>query len=129
MRARFTALAWGKIAFIMATTHVDCLDHRADRDAWWAELAQAILGRRYDSLVVLAAAADGEVGEVTFAASALEAGVRVVHRERSQFVRQGGRWLYRGGTLQEALAEGPPTARPPAASRQRDDALGVRPER
>lgn len=103
MRARFTAFAWGKVSFLMRTTHPQHPDAVTDRDAWWMTLSQAVLEIRYDHLVVLDARERQDEAEVTFAASGLRGQERIVHREKSLFLRDGVAWRYRSGQFEEVV--------------------------
>jgi SEC-C motif-containing protein len=101
MRARFTAYAWGKISFLMRTTHSQHPDAIPNRDAWWLSLSQAVLEVRYDHLRILKTHEDQHQAEITFAASGLCGGERIIHRETSLFLREGMAWRYRSGDVQD----------------------------
>lgn len=89
MRSRYSAFAVGDAAHLLRTWHPstrpDGLD--LDDDVLWRHLAITDVerGGPFD-----------DEGVVAFEAVARVDGRRHVQRERSAFVREGGRWLYRG---------------------------------
>lgn len=97
MRSRFTAFARGHVEHLLRSWHSAT---RPARD----ELAGSLdPDRRWTRLVIHetegGGAADSE-GIVEFTAIAREAdGGKVRLRERSHFVREGGRWVYVDGDV------------------------------
>lgn len=85
MRSRYTAFAAGRADYLLATWDAATRPARLDLDS----------GRAWTGLTVLEAREDGDAGEVTFVAAYRTAGGRTgEQRERSAFVRLGGRWYY-----------------------------------
>jgi len=95
MRSRFTAYALGKADYLAATT---AAEERAKLDL--DELGRYVRSVKCISLKVLSTEAGGpgdEAGVVTFHAKLQINGRRMLHRERSRFVREEGRWAYVDG--------------------------------
>jgi SEC-C motif-containing protein len=93
MRSRYTAFTLGNSAYL-THTHTP-----APGDADPAELGRWAKSVHWLSLKILDAPADvDDAGEVTFACSYLERGVKVTLTERSRFARENGRWVYLDGT-------------------------------
>jgi SEC-C motif-containing protein len=95
MRSRFSAYALGRADYLAATT---AAAEREKLDV--EELARYCRAVRCISMKVLGTKAGGpgdETGEVVFHAKLLINGKRMLHWERSRFVREEGRWAYLDG--------------------------------
>ena len=95
MRSRFSAYALGRADSLAATT---AAAEREKLDV--EELARYCRAVRCISMKVLGTKAGGpgdETGEVVFHAKLLINGKRMLHWERSRFVREEGRWAYLDG--------------------------------
>ncbi|MDR3673070.1 MAG: YchJ family metal-binding protein [Holophaga sp.] len=95
MRSRFTAYAMGKADYLAATT---AAAEREKLDV--EELGRYCRAVRCISLKVLSTEGGGpldETGVVVFHAKLLINGKRMLHWERSRFVREEGRWAYLDG--------------------------------
>ena len=95
MRSRFSAYALRKADYLIATT---CEEERAKIDA--EELASYCRAVSCISLKIVKAEAGGAQdaeGTVLFHASLQINGKRMLHRERSRFRREEGRWVYVDG--------------------------------
>jgi len=90
MRSRYSAYALGKVDYIMATTHPDNPQFRADRAVWRAQIQQFSDRTRFVGLQILAA--EGDI--VTFHAILFEDESDISYTERSLFKQKDGRWLY-----------------------------------
>ena len=97
MRARYSAYVEGPIEFLGESLHPD---HRDDYDEAatrrWAARARW-LGLQIGNLV--AGGTEDEQGSVEFIARYREKGVIHAHRERSEFVKQQGRWYFVEGEV------------------------------
>ena len=104
VRARYTAYVLGKVRFLMDTTHPSSPYVRAERAAWRAELQDYCKRASFSGLEILAHEVDEARGEafVTFTVALTLDGRDAGFRERSRFVREGGRWLYASGDLDGA---------------------------
>jgi SEC-C motif-containing protein len=98
MRSRFSAYAAGNAAYLAATTAAgqrETLDMR--------EIKEYCRSLRCVGLEILGHQAGGpedSIGEVTFRAKLVLNGRRFLHRERSRFVREEGRWVYLDGDVE-----------------------------
>jgi SEC-C motif domain protein len=95
MRSRFTAYAMGRADYLIATT---AREEREKLDA--EELKRYCKVVKCISLRILgkeAGEAGDETGVVTFHAKLLINGRRLLHHEKSRFVREEGRWVYLDG--------------------------------
>lgn len=101
MRSRYVAFVRGEVEYLLATSHPAL--HGPDERR---TLERAVSDTRWLALrVVEAPEPSGDAGEVEFAAWFEGDPVGQLH-ERSRFVRQDGRWLYRSGTILPALRIG-----------------------
>lgn len=101
MRSRYTAFTLGNSAYL-TSTHTP-----APGDADPNELGRWAKSVHWLSLQILEAPADrGDEGEVKFACSYLERGVKVTLTEKSRFARVDGRWQYGDGTPPSGASEG-----------------------
>jgi SEC-C motif-containing protein len=95
MRSRFTAYSLARADYLAATT---AAEERAKLDV--PELARYCKAVRCISLQVLSTEAGGPedaAGVVVFHAKLLVNGKRMLHWEKSRFVREDGRWMYLDG--------------------------------
>lgn len=98
MRSRYTAFALGTPAAVDYLVETHHPDHRsADLRAGLSATVDAV--EAWVGLRVLEASSDGDRGTVEFKASYRVNGVRQELHERSQFVREGGRWRYTTGEI------------------------------
>ena len=98
MRSRYTAFALGTseaVAYLVAT------HHPAHRPPALAEgLRSSVAGvDAWEALEVRHAEANGDRGVVAFTATYRAGGARQELRERSEFVREDGRWFYTRGEV------------------------------
>jgi SEC-C motif-containing protein len=95
MRSRFSAYAMGRADYLAATT---APEEREKLDV--EELGRYCRAVKCISLRVLETEAGkpgDETGIVVFHAKLLINGKRMLHREKSRFVREEGRWVYLDG--------------------------------
>ena len=87
MRSRYTAFALGERDYLLASWHPDYRPQELslDRDIRWI------------GLEIFSAEQSGARATVEFEASMLVSGEVSAMRERSDFVREQGRWLYTRG--------------------------------
>ncbi len=96
MRSRYSAYALHKARYILDTTHPDGPHHRVDADAWRREVLAFCKSTRFDGLDVESVEDGAGVGFVSFVARLSQDGRPAPLRERSEFRRDTGRWLYYG---------------------------------
>jgi SEC-C motif-containing protein len=93
MRSRYTAYARREVDYLI-DTHLPHDEARRSGILAWAERA-AFVG--LEVLETVAGQPEDETGVVEFIAHTQEGGREQHHRERSRFVRQGGRWYFIDG--------------------------------
>jgi SEC-C motif-containing protein len=95
MRSRFTAYSLGRADYLAATT---CAEERAKLDI--DELSKYCRAVKCISLRILeteGGGKDDETGIVLFHAKLMINGKRMLHREKSRFIREDGKWAYVDG--------------------------------
>ena len=95
MRSRFTAYAMGRADYLAATT---CAQARAELDV--EELGRYCRAVKCISLRILSTELGGpgdETAIVTFHAKLMINGKRMLHAEKSRFIREEGHWRYVDG--------------------------------
>ena len=97
MRSRYAAYALGKVDYVLTTTDPDGPQFERDAAAWRASVAAFSAGTQFLGLTVLATAATGDVGEVTFHVRLTQAGRDASFGETSRFTLRAGRWFYHSG--------------------------------
>ena len=95
MRSRFTAYSMARADYLAATT---CAEERAKLDV--EELGRYCRAVKCISLRVTETEAGGkgdETGIVVFQAKLQINGKRMLHKEKSRFIREDGKWAYVDG--------------------------------
>lgn len=101
MRSRYAAFCKAEIDYLLATSHPAL--HASDERA---ALERACRGPRWLALRILDAPPfTGDAGEVEFLAFHEGSPVGQLH-ERSRFVRENGRWIYRSGRILSNISIG-----------------------
>lgn len=96
MRSRYTAFVRGDMAYI-DRTHAQEMRGTAERSAA-KETLNGFEWVRLDVLDTVSGGTGDETGIVEFAAHYKQNGVFGIHRERSNFRRDEGEWVYVDGT-------------------------------
>jgi SEC-C motif-containing protein len=105
MRSRYTAFATGALDHIERTY---AADRRAEFDhASTEETAQPIQWLGLQIIDTALGGATDQTGTVEFAARYRKDGKVLVHRERSNFVRENDHWVYADGHVTAAVAPKP----------------------
>jgi SEC-C motif-containing protein len=97
MRSRYSAYALGLTAYIIETTHKDNISFCSDRQSWIADLDRFCLETRFDGLKILQVEEGAESPTVSFTAYLRQGQADASFSEKSTFIREGERWLYRSG--------------------------------
>jgi SEC-C motif-containing protein len=98
MRSRYTAYSLGRVGHLMSTVHPESPHHRADREAWAADLRQWCETARFLGLQVESSASEGPVGRVRYYARVQVGDRDASFGEDSRFLLLGGRWVWLDGT-------------------------------
>lgn len=102
MRSRYSAYALGLIDYIVITTHPEHADCSLDAEQWKRELHHFCQETRFDGLKVLDFTAGDEVSYVTFTAYVRQFNRDVSFTEKSLFIKENGKWLYKSGEVTPA---------------------------
>ena len=99
MRSRYSAYAKGLSKYIMDTTHKDNPSYKSDLNLWSEEILSFSKDTDFRDLKVISSAKDKNVGEVIFQAILFQNDKNVSFQEKSQFVCENGKWLYKNGEV------------------------------
>ncbi len=100
MRSRFCAYALGLADYIIDTTHATHAGYNQDRAAWKRDIEQFSNMTKFDSLKIVEFI-DGEAdASVTFTAYLRQGTGDASFTEKSAFVKESGKWLYKSGEVE-----------------------------
>lgn len=99
MRSRYSAYALGLSNYIIATTHPANPAYEQNRDTWKKGIEEFSKNITFAGLTIEATEDKNNEGTVTFYARLLESGKDVSFREKSQFEKVNGKWLYKSGQM------------------------------
>jgi SEC-C motif domain protein len=102
MRSRYCAYAKNLPDYIISTTHRHNPGFQSDFEKWKNELAQFSRETRFDALQILAFVHGENEASVTFTATLTQGDHDASFTEKSQFVKESGRWLYKSGEVSHA---------------------------
>ncbi|MFZ4772445.1 MAG: YchJ family protein [Chlamydiia bacterium] len=97
MRSRYSAYALNLPDYIVATTHPSNRDYSADIISWVHSISAFSAKTTFQKLEILAFQDSGLDATVTFTAHLLQNGHDATFTEKSTFVKDHNRWLYRSG--------------------------------
>ncbi len=106
MRSRYSAFCLGQIEYLLATRHPD---QRQPNDR--ADLMRTLSRTKWVRLQILATrrgTTEDDSGQVEFVATYEEGGAAGQLHERSDFVKENGRWFYHSGQTEKL----PPPPKP-----------------
>lgn len=99
MRSRYSAYVKKEIGYILTSLHPD---HRSDYDEKstreWAESAEWL---NFKILDTKKGGPEDQEGQVEFAVTFTEQGIKREHHELSSFKKQGGNWYFTEGKTQQ----------------------------
>jgi len=98
MRSRYSAYAFGKIDYIIQTTHPQNPRYETNKKKWREELLRFSRGTEFVKLEIEGFGDDW----VAFTAHLKQQGNPIVLREKSHFAKLNGKWLYLSGELPKA---------------------------
>jgi SEC-C motif-containing protein len=99
MRSRYCAYALDLADYIIESTHRDNEHYKPDHDGWRHELHQFSASAKFDGLKILEFVNGETTASVTFAAAIRIGNTDASFTERSTFVKENDRWLYRSGEI------------------------------
>jgi SEC-C motif-containing protein len=97
MKARYSAYAVGDANFVMDTTHPLNSEFQPDRDLWARALQGYCRATQFTALTIREFVDGDARASVTFHATMQQGSDDLSFAERSTFVREDDRWLYRDG--------------------------------
>lgn len=97
MRSRYCAYALGKVEYLIDTTHKKSSTRSPNTGKWSAELLEFCKTTSFDGLEILDFADGKKTATVTFTARLTQAGRDGSFTEKSDFVKENGRWFYKDG--------------------------------
>lgn len=91
MRSRYSAYALSLVDYIIETTHPSSSHYEKDLALWKSRLLSFCKATAFKGLTILG---HQEEGEVSFVAHLMQGDKDVSFQERSQFIKDNGRWYY-----------------------------------
>lgn len=101
MRSRYSAYALHLVDYVIDTTHPDNPQYMSDRVAWRRELEAFANGTQFIFLKIFDFTDGDKIAYVTFNASLLFRGRDASFTEKSTFLKEGDRWLYKFGEVSD----------------------------
>lgn len=97
MRSRYCAYALNLVDYLVETTHPKHPQYEPDTDAWKQELREFHESTKFEGLDILEFVDGDKEAYVAFNAKLKQQGRDASFCERSKFVKEADRWLYRSG--------------------------------
>ncbi|NGX39934.1 MAG: hypothetical protein KR126chlam1_01274 [Chlamydiae bacterium] len=97
MRSRYSAYALQLPEYIMDTTHPENPTYLEDRSPWQIEILKFCKETTFTGLDILSTENRDDEAFVTFFAHLIQNNLDVSFQEKSRFLKEDGRWLYRSG--------------------------------
>lgn len=95
MKSRYSAYAVGEVEYIIKTTDIDNPDYTDNISKWRESISNFSKNNNFEKLEIIEYIDNGDSAIVEFKACISGA----VMRERSQFLKRDGRWLYLDGDV------------------------------
>lgn len=99
MRSRYAAYALNLPEYIMKTTHPDNAQYQKDKARWGKEISDFSTQCRFEGLEIVDFQEKGDAATVTFVAHLSQNGKDVTFKEKSNFEKVDGCWLYVNGQI------------------------------
>ncbi len=100
MRSRFCAYALVLADYIIDTTHKDHPEFSKDQNKWKQSIESFSNSTKFDHLTINDFVDGEETATVTLTAHLRNSGVDSTFREKSSFVKENDRWLYKSGEIE-----------------------------
>ena len=100
MRARYAAYALCFPTYIIQTTHPANPNYQSDKTRWEQEISHFCHATQFNKLEIIDSHEEGTRATVTFIAYLSQNDRDVSFREKSDFEKMDGKWLYRSGLVQ-----------------------------
>ncbi len=99
MKSRYSAYALNLPEYIISTTHPDNPNWIENQETWINDLQNFSSNTQFDNLEIEDFVDGEDTATVVFRASLRQSGRDVSFTEKSTFLKQGERWLYRSGEI------------------------------
>jgi len=99
MRSRYSAYALGLAEYIIQTTHPDHPSYSSETSLWKQDILKFSNSTLFVSLTILDFIPGDKKAYVTFKAGLKQNDQDVSFTEKSFFLKEGARWLYRQGEI------------------------------
>jgi SEC-C motif domain protein len=97
MRSRYSAYTLGHADYIMDTTHPEHPQYQTDRNLWKADIELFCHETRFLFLKILEFIDGDTTAYVSFTANLQQNNENATFTEKSTFVKENGKWLYKAG--------------------------------
>ena len=97
MRSRYAAYAKNLPQYIISTTHKRNPDYFENKADWILSIAEFSHSTEFKGLEIISHDQKGDRARVTFIAYLEQNGVDGSFKEKSEFIREGGKWQYLRG--------------------------------
>src|SRR5271170_2771735 len=101
MRSRYCAYVLGLADYIIETTHRKNPCVMANKRAWRKDILDFCQTTQFEALTILEFIDGDRTASITFSVKLKPAGKENSFTEKSSFLCEGGRWLYRSGALEK----------------------------
>ncbi len=99
MRSRFAAYALGLTDYMIDTTHKDHPEFSNDRQKWKESIETFSRSTNFDHLTIDEFIDGEKTATVSFTAHLRQGGTDATFGEKSFFVKENDRWLYKSGEI------------------------------
>jgi SEC-C motif-containing protein len=97
MKSRYTAYAIGNAGYIVETTHSENREFKQNKELWKAEIETFCRATTFHKLEILKSEIIHSEAFVTFRAIMSQGEKDISFTEKSRFLQENDRWLYRSG--------------------------------
>jgi len=99
MRSRYAAYALGLADYIIDTTHSAHPEFTSDRKNWKESILAFSKATKFDHLTIEEFVDGDENATVTFKAHLRQSGNDATFSEKSLFIKENDKWLYKSGEI------------------------------
>lgn len=95
MRSRYSAFSLNKASYLMETTHNLNPQFKNNKVKWKIELQEFSQTTLFEGLEILDYQENEKEAFVSFLATLSSHGQKIFHKEKSYFIKENNKWLYR----------------------------------
>jgi len=103
MRSRFSAYALKLPDYIIKTTHPGCMYYQKDLEKWKKDIEEFSDNTSFKDLTIVDDFEEDKLAFITFVAHLDHLGKDATFTERSYFVKENDKWLYREGIVKKGV--------------------------